>query len=482
MGMNPRSFLAKEMPLLTKQWSERNKGVDIMKVGSSSNKKYWWECSLGHEWEATPNSRSGGSGCPYCTGKKVLAGFNDLTTTHPLISSQWDYSANSGIQPGEISAGSGRTFLWVCSSGHQHKSTVANKVKHVSHCPHCKNTSNITVFKNSVAHSFPELMDEWDYQKNPHRSPKTVSPSSNVEFWWICKLKHSWKSSVSKRTQRSYGCPYCSNKRVLPGFNDLNTRYPNLANEWDGDKNEISADGVFPGTTSKYWWKCAEGHSWQASPNKRTTSKRGCPFCSGQKRMIGINDLATTHPEVVKMMHPTKNQNVDPNQVGYGSNKRVRWECKEGHEWESTIKQRVTSRTDCPLCKMVGRSYVEEEFYSEILKSFPAAQSNKKINMPVSNERQWVNVDVTIESPLLKIAIEYDGSYWHQPLEVKKLDKQKSTGLLELGYIVVRFRENNLAFLNIEDENHHEIRYNYKSSVSDAVDKMRELLCLGSSH
>jgi hypothetical protein len=38
-----------------------------MNVTSSANKKVWWQCSIGHEWEATVNNRSSkGSGCPYC--------------------------------------------------------------------------------------------------------------------------------------------------------------------------------------------------------------------------------------------------------------------------------------------------------------------------------------------------------------------------------------------------------------------------------
>ena len=44
---------------------------------TSSNKKIKWRCQLGHEWTASPNSRSSGSACPVCAGRVVLPGFND---------------------------------------------------------------------------------------------------------------------------------------------------------------------------------------------------------------------------------------------------------------------------------------------------------------------------------------------------------------------------------------------------------------------
>ena len=47
-------------------------------VSLYSNKVVWWQCEHGHEWQAPINRRSGGIGCPICSNKKVLSGYNGI--------------------------------------------------------------------------------------------------------------------------------------------------------------------------------------------------------------------------------------------------------------------------------------------------------------------------------------------------------------------------------------------------------------------
>ena len=65
-------------PELISEWSERNCPVKASDVTFGSQKKYWWVCSYGHEWLASPKTRHAGEGCPYCSHNKLLPGFNDL--------------------------------------------------------------------------------------------------------------------------------------------------------------------------------------------------------------------------------------------------------------------------------------------------------------------------------------------------------------------------------------------------------------------
>ena len=50
---------------------EKNKDIKPTDVLCGSNKKVWWKCRNGHEWESTVNNRARGRGCPICAGKKV---------------------------------------------------------------------------------------------------------------------------------------------------------------------------------------------------------------------------------------------------------------------------------------------------------------------------------------------------------------------------------------------------------------------------
>ena len=60
------------------------------------------------------------------------------------------------------------------------------------------------------------------------------------------------------------GCPYCTGKEVLAGYNDLQTIRPDLAEEWDYDLNEITPDKIhFNNQTIQVHWICKQcGHKW----------------------------------------------------------------------------------------------------------------------------------------------------------------------------------------------------------------------------
>ena len=64
--------------------------------------KYCGYVLWGHEWQATVNDRSTGYGCPVCSGNTVLAGYNDLATTHPELAKQWHPTKNGNKTPGNV--------------------------------------------------------------------------------------------------------------------------------------------------------------------------------------------------------------------------------------------------------------------------------------------------------------------------------------------------------------------------------------------
>ena len=93
--MEKEKSLAKTKPELLKEWNyEKNGNLTPESIAPSSSKKVWWICSKGHEWQATPNKRSKGSGCPYCSNNKIMKGYNDLETTNPSVLKEWNYKNN----------------------------------------------------------------------------------------------------------------------------------------------------------------------------------------------------------------------------------------------------------------------------------------------------------------------------------------------------------------------------------------------------
>ena len=182
---------------------------------------------------------------------------------------------------------------------------------------------------NDLLTKYPKVAKEWHPVKNGELTPSDVSFGSHTKVWWICKNGHEWEASVAKRGSGGRGCPYCTNKAVLPGYNDMASKYPNLAAEWHPTKNgELTPATVTWGSNKKVWWLCPKcGYEWQAVINKRTSIGEQCPCCGpiAKQIKVGFNDLNTTHPNLAAEWHPTKNGELTPKSVTFGSNKTVWW-------------------------------------------------------------------------------------------------------------------------------------------------------------
>ncbi len=129
----------------------------------------------------------------------------------------------------------------------------------------------------------PDLIEEWDYEKNLDVFPNRITKTSLVSVWWKCSYGHSWSATIRARTRgtRPTGCPYCAGIRCISGKNDLATLYPELLKEWDYDANLILPSEVTAHSGQKVHWKCSFcGHKWDACVSNRTSNKRGCPNCS----------------------------------------------------------------------------------------------------------------------------------------------------------------------------------------------------------
>ena len=203
-----------------------------------------------------------------------------LLDTHPkLVMESWNFEKNIDIQPEEVTAGSNKKVWWKCEKGHEWQAIIADR-KRGRGCPYC---SNQKIWKgyNDLATTNSELLEEWDYEKNEIR-PEEVTAGSDKKVWWRCKEGHSWEAKVFKRTSGK-GCPYCSNRTIKVGYNDLVTTNPEMLEEWDYERNEIKPTEVSAGMGKKVWWRCKEGHSWETKINNRTQG-RNCPYCSGSKK------------------------------------------------------------------------------------------------------------------------------------------------------------------------------------------------------
>lgn len=101
----------------------------------------------------------------------------------------------------------------------------------------------------------PLLCKEWDYTKNNGLTPNMMTYGSKKKVWWLCHLGHSYDASIQHRNLRGQGCPYCSNRRLLSGYNDLQTVYPRVSKDWHPTKNDyVKPYEVLYGCNDYAWW------------------------------------------------------------------------------------------------------------------------------------------------------------------------------------------------------------------------------------
>ena len=280
--------LASQYQDLVKEWHPtRNLPLTPEQVLPGSEKKVWWKCAQGHEWQAEVRCRTlYGNGCPFCANRAVLPGFNDLATLYPELAAEWHPTKNGALTPEQVLAGSEKRVWWQCGRGHAWQTSVSTRTRANCRCPVCAGRT-VLAGENDLATLSPELAAEWHPTLNGALTPDMVTAGSNKRVWWQCRLGHVWRAVVARRSMDGAGCPYCTNRKVLAGFNDLTTVHPELVKQWHPTLNgDLTPDMVTPGTRKRAWWICPEGHVWNCAISSRTAGRRpsGCPVCAGKAK------------------------------------------------------------------------------------------------------------------------------------------------------------------------------------------------------
>ena len=315
-------------------------GTDPTTVLASTSRKLKWRCPR-HEtpYDATGESRVHGSACNICGSRRsrqVLSpGINDLATTHPRLAKEL-----VGSDPVTIRAGSKDRLLWSCPNHTQPYLQSVRKRAKGSVCPYCSNQEILAGF-NDMATTRPDLAEEL-----VDTDPTTVIAGTGRTLKWRCPNHSEPYPSTGKARVRGRGCTYCNgNRGVLPGFNDMATTHPHLAEQLVGtDPTTIRA-----GTGRKLLWSCPRHEEPFAATGGNRLAGWGCGYCANRQILIGYNDLATTHEALARELVDS-----DPTTITAGSNSTRKWKCYRcGHTWKALVANRARG-SGCAACNPGG--------------------------------------------------------------------------------------------------------------------------------
>ncbi|MES9772475.1 zinc-ribbon domain-containing protein [Priestia megaterium] len=263
----------------------KNSELTPQHITAGSSKKVWWQCEYEHEWETTPYHRTRNkSGCPYCAGQRATEE-NNLAIKYPTLAKEWHPTKNDSLKPCNIVPGSNKRAWWLCEKGHEWETIIVQRVKYNSGCPYC--AGQRATEENNLLKKHPEIAKQWHPDKNNGLTSEDIAPASSKKVWWLCEKGHSYQQSIDKKNQRNYGCPFCSNRRIIPDENSLAAVAPEIAKEWHPTKNgELPPDELAPTSGKKVWWKCSynPSHEWQALISNRYKLGSGCPVCANEQQ------------------------------------------------------------------------------------------------------------------------------------------------------------------------------------------------------
>ena len=253
-----------------------------------SNKKVWWTCDQCpdghlHSWEAAVSSRTGGSGCSQCCGRKVCK-HNSLATKALKVAAQWDYEANDST-PNNVVALSSTPVGWRCNvCGHPWRARIACRVsRNRTGCSKCgngarskKHIKHPTFAESQSPHS-KAVLAESDHERNAMQEnfPHNVTLKSRKQIFWLCHKcpagqEHSCFAEPYRRTSRSQpGCPFCAGQAACKR-NSLPSLYLEIAADCDHATNTKQPSDYPASSHHLAWWSGPQGGGWQQRIDSRT--------------------------------------------------------------------------------------------------------------------------------------------------------------------------------------------------------------------
>lgn len=300
---------------------------------TNSRTNMLWECKHGHRWSACLGSIKAGSWCPKCAGvaKGTIEEMKQVAIRRggKCLSKHY-VNRDSKLR-------------WECARGHQWDATPVSVVKGKHWCPHCAGT-----VKGSI-----EDMRHYAHQHGGMCLSKSYT-NAQTKLLWQCADGHKWEATPNA-IQGGQWCPYCAGNAKL-------TIKMMIAMARKRGGRCLSSNYI--NSVTKLRWRCAEGHTWMATPSM-IRSGNWCPRCAGKEKLTiaAMRKLAITRGGKCLSTEYRSRQS------------KLRWQCAHVHQWEAAPSSIQRGRW-CPECssglgERICRAYFEQLFCSAFPKSRP---------------------------------------------------------------------------------------------------------------
>jgi len=333
-------------PKLAQEWHPTKNGSLLPKnVPPKSNKRIWWRCSYGHEWEASIDHRTRGRGCPYCSGRYPTS-IRNLLISNPKLAQEWHPTKNGSLVPNDFTPKSNKKVWWKCSRGHEWTASINNRSTGTN-CPYCNSATSQFELRlySELSYIFPDVEHRkkiLGVEIDVYLTSIKLGIEYDGYYFHKNKLRKDIKKQITLKKHginliriRGNGLKKISHDDLIVNEQKLNIKNIQFLlkklKRYIKDINQIKLLKRYLARTE---------YINQNFYTKLLDQLPGPPL---------EKSLQSLMPQLAQEWHPTKNGNLLPENVTPKAGKKVWWLCKKGHEWEAVVNNR-SKGIGCPYC------------------------------------------------------------------------------------------------------------------------------------
>lgn len=263
--------------------------------------------------------------------------------------------------------------------------------------------------------------DKYDFSKFVYINNKTKGII-------ICKTHGEFKQNANNHISLKQGCPKCKAEnnsiRLTKPYSEFSKKL------YDKFKGVLSvSEKDFKGTTIKTIATCEKHGDFLIEPYRLLSGTYGCSKCA---RELQNTKLKSTH-DFIKNSIEIHGNNYNYEKVKYIGNKTsVIINCPTHGDFEQVPMNHLTG-SGCQKCANSNNSKLENELFEFVSSYVYCEKSNRKL-------LKGKEIDIYI--PELKLAIEFNGLYWHSDIfKNKKSHLNKTINCEELGVRLIHVFE-----------------------------------------
>ncbi len=305
---------------------------------------------------------------------------------------EWCYEENEklGYFPDKLAVSSTARVFWKCQKcGDVWQARICNR--NAGHgCRVCAG-QKVKAGYNDLATTHPEVAKEWHPTANGDLKPENVMHGSTKKAYWLCKNGHTYYTRIDHRCCMKSECPYCSGSKPIENENDLATVYPELAKEWDYERNEKKPSEYLPYSNKEVYWICPIcKNSYLKGISKRTIEHTGCTICPKEKgtsfpeqaicyylsEVFEVRNRARGGKREIDIFLPNENFSFEYNGGYYHRNRKEKDEAKKQFFANDNIHIVSIEEGEENSCDVEGIQYLQTDVITVKTKDYRVSDSD----------------------------------------------------------------------------------------------------------